>query len=433
MKKIILYVTLAFILINISVETKAFADTINQDLNEMTDVRIFEDEENNKVAANEILERLNHIDARILKNVNNSGTTLILSDAKLVDLPEFDNLKGVVPRGHTEPWDDIPGLGGYISYVAIGKSEPSIENNHGDINLELHEFGHIVDMYAMPDMEMSQTNEFIEAHVQDKDNMFPGNEYFEYRDEYFAEVFAYYYLTEESRDQLYQYAPATAKYLEAMHNKVFTITDITSSSFKVEWDNIEEASYYTVVVNDETYDQYETNLHFDGLMGNSTYNVQIFAKDENDEVVEESYQVEVMTDTNGNVDETELLDAYNHSRAVKEENRTERLMSLEEKTEEMFDNIDLGRISQAEVNQLVEEIENEINKIEKEEEEAEEEAEATEVIEQDKEAEMPTKEESKPSVLPKVGWIVGLALILAIVYIIFLLRRKKVGNKDDSK
>ena len=363
MKKFImclLFSSLVLILPNVN---KVNASVTNPYLDKIIDLRIYNDDEKTNQEAAEMIGRLDHVDDSILRNVSMSGARMILSDKKLVDLPEFADLKGVVPRGHTEPWDDIPGLGGFISYAAIGKSEPSIKNNHGDINLELHEFGHIVDMYTINDVELSTTEAFRDAHQRDKNNIFPTDDYFEYVDEYFAEVFAYYYYTEASRQTLYEKAPTTARFFDDLHTKILTVSERTESTFTVVWDKNIHAESYMVRVNDKEYDVTEPSFSLDDLLGNSNYKVQVFAKDENGTVITSSYTETVHTKKYENVNVSTLVDAYNNIKEIDVENRTEALNELKSQADAMYTNIENGRISQEKVDNLATKIMTEVEDI----------------------------------------------------------------------
>lgn len=344
-----------FVLILPSVNDVQAAE-MNPYLEKIIDLRIYNDDEKTNQEAAEMIERLDHIDDSILRNISLSGATMILSDKKLVELPEFAELKGVVPRGHTEPWDDIPGLGGFISYATIGKSDPSIQNNHGDINLELHEFGHIVDMYTINGVELSATEAFRAAHQKDKNNIFPTDDYFEYVDEYFAEVFAYYYYTEASRQTLYEKAPTTARFFDDLHTKILTVSERTESAFTVVWDEHVSGNSYMVRVNDKEYEVTEPEFSLDGLLGNSNYKVQVFTKDADGKVISSSYAKTVLTHKYENIDVSGLVDAYNEIKAIDVDNRTEVLNKLKIQADTMFTNIEHGRISQEKVDKLIDQI-----------------------------------------------------------------------------
>ncbi|CAD2072061.1 anthrax toxin lethal factor-related metalloendopeptidase [Phocicoccus pinnipedialis] len=363
MKKFIMYCMLGLLFIILPTVTSTQAAEINPYLEKIIDLRIFDTTEKNNQDAAEMIERLDRVDDSILRNVSNSGARMILSDKKLVELPEFEELRGVIPRGHTEPWDNVPGLGGFISYAAIGKSEPSIKNNHGDINLELHEFGHIVDMYTFEGVELSATEEFRAAHKQDKDNIFPEDDYFNYVDEYFAEAFAYYYYTEASKHILYEKAPSTARFFDNLHTKILMVIARSEHSFKIVWDEHNQASTYMVRVNDKEYDVTEPEFSLDNLLGNSSYKVQVFTKDANGKVISSSYEEVVQTLKYENIDVSGLVDAYNEIKAIDVDNRTEALNQLKAQSDTMFTNIEQGRISQEKVDKLTDSIMVKVNDI----------------------------------------------------------------------
>src|SRR5699024_8279745 len=77
----------------------------DQNLADMIEVRTTDSSND----AEQMIERLNNVDSRILYETNRSGVSIILMDVPLTDLPEFQNLSGTVPRGWEQSgstWDD---------------------------------------------------------------------------------------------------------------------------------------------------------------------------------------------------------------------------------------------------------------------------------------------------------------------------------------
>ncbi|MGJ7909488.1 anthrax toxin lethal factor-related metalloendopeptidase [Neobacillus sp. LXY-1] len=167
---------------------------------------------NQREAAN-IINRINELPPSLLQDIDNKGITLKLFTGKLTDNPTASALSGQIPRGYQTKttWDDVPGVGGSeVVLVKIGCSEQG--KGHGSINLELHELAHSIDHYVYDDT--SQKQEFHDIWEKEHDQLFPGNSYFNYQEEYFAETFAMYYLNKDSKNELKIKAPNTYKFFE---------------------------------------------------------------------------------------------------------------------------------------------------------------------------------------------------------------------------
>ncbi|WP_052327264.1 anthrax toxin lethal factor-related metalloendopeptidase [Nosocomiicoccus massiliensis] len=318
-------------------------------LMDMIDVRLSENSEENETHVNNIISRLNRIDPRILENVHASGVTLILSDLPMTEFPEFSNLKGVVPRGHTDTWDNIPGLGGFQSYVRVGASEPGIKNNHGDVNLELHEFGHIVDSFLVDGTTISNKEEFVQIHAEEHEKMFPGQPYFKYVEEYFAESFAYYYLSQDTRNILSSRAPKTAAFLENMHHKIFTITEVKSDGFSLSWDDY-NGEYYNVIVNGSVVKTtQDLTAVVDGLEPSTLYEVAVEVRDKNDNVIDKTYVESIYTTAKADVDTDRLSALLVEVGKVSESNITPELREAKKEAASILQRIVNEDISQEEV------------------------------------------------------------------------------------
>ena len=171
--------------------------------------------------ANIMKERILSVSPLILVSLYRSGVRMKFTNGPITDEPELEYLKGVTPRGWEYTgltWDDVPGAGGYDTPIArIGYSEPLFENNHGSINLELHEFAHSVDNYITGewnDNSLSSSDEFLDIWESEVEGILSDSYFINYNEEYFAEVFAMYYLDETSRLELVTYAPRTFDYID---------------------------------------------------------------------------------------------------------------------------------------------------------------------------------------------------------------------------
>ena len=177
--------------------------------------------------ANIMKERILTISPNILRALFKAGVKMKFANGPITDEPELQYLKGVVPRGWEGlgmTWDDVPGAGGYDLPIArIGYSEPSAENNHGSINLELHEIAHTVDNYISgewSEQAASNTEEFIEIWKKEAADVLPDIYFVSYPEEYFAEIFAMYYLNAESRLRLVERAPLSFDYIENLDSYI---------------------------------------------------------------------------------------------------------------------------------------------------------------------------------------------------------------------
>lgn len=163
--------------------------------------------------------RLAHIHPTILHDLVVNNVKFKLFSGKLTDEPYFADLKGVSPRGWSDhkTWDQVPGAGGtYIAAAKIGASEPG--NGHGSINLELHEIAHSVERTVYKGLRDNE--EFLEIWREEVPVLFHNDPYFNsYPEEYFAEVFAMYYLNEDSNINVKLMAPKTYEYIQKLEKK----------------------------------------------------------------------------------------------------------------------------------------------------------------------------------------------------------------------
>ncbi|ALC90188.1 toxin [Bacillus sp. FJAT-18017] len=161
-----------------------------------------------------IIQRLAKLPDSLLSKINKEGIVVRLFEGRLTDNPTASHLKGETPRGYTNgaTWDAVPGIGGSeVVLVKIGASEKG--KGHGSINLELHELAHSIDNLVYDGL--SEQKAFIKVWEKERTKLFPGLKYFNnYPEEYFAEAFALYYLSEESNQFLEKTAPLTYKLIQ---------------------------------------------------------------------------------------------------------------------------------------------------------------------------------------------------------------------------
>ncbi|MCG1009787.1 hypothetical protein J4760_07115 [Salinicoccus sp. ID82-1] len=300
--------------------------------------------------AQAMINRLNRVDERILAHTNRAGVRIILMDQPLTELPEFEYLSGVTPRGWENTgrtWDDVPGAGGYTTAARIGYSNPG--NGHSTINLELHEYGHAVDSYAAG-FTVSGSQEFQNIMAQEKDNLFHDHEvaaYFNTPGEYFAETFAMYYLGGSASARLAERAPMTYQFMESFHNRLVTIQGTTGNTAEFSWDPLEGAAYYEVYRNDQLIDTTQDGYYQDsGLETSTTYDYYVRAMDQNDTPLLTTY---FRTATTTNVSDAPVVDTAALEQIISEveqvsaESRTPELQSALENAYALLEDGNAGQ------------------------------------------------------------------------------------------
>ncbi|WP_458412937.1 anthrax toxin lethal factor-related metalloendopeptidase [Schinkia sp. CFF1] len=187
----------------------------NQEVKDLVDqIVLVPDEDNyNHDEVKGMVSRIAHIHPTFLQYLVVNNVKVKLFSGKLTDEPYFDDLKGVTPRGWSKDktWDQVPGAGGkYIAAAKIGASDQG--NGHGSINLELHEIGHTVERTVFKGLRNDE--DFLKIWAKEVPVLFPGDSYFNsYPEEYFAEVFAMYYLNKDTNLEVQMKAPKTYAYI----------------------------------------------------------------------------------------------------------------------------------------------------------------------------------------------------------------------------
>ncbi|PLR82745.1 MULTISPECIES: anthrax toxin lethal factor-related metalloendopeptidase [Bacillus] len=163
-----------------------------------------------------MIARIGQLPEPLLQKMNREGILLILFQGKLTENPSASHLSGIVPRGYESKkvWDDVPGIGGSKKVlVKIGASEKGM--GHGSVNLELHELAHSLDRYVFNQIRYNPY--FLQIWKEEQITLFPGIDYYlNFPEEYFAEIFAMYYLGGESRELLQERAPKSYEFIKAL-------------------------------------------------------------------------------------------------------------------------------------------------------------------------------------------------------------------------
>lgn len=162
-----------------------------------------------------MINRISRIHPSILKKAADQGVKLKLFEGPLTNQPGYTQLKGVKPRGYKQlTWDQIPGAGGSkMALAKIGHSQRG--ESHGSVNLELHELAHSIEQHVFHSLRFEQ--EFRDIWHEEARLLFPNQPYFiDYPEEYFAEVFAMFYLNGKTKLEIVKKAPKTYEYMKAL-------------------------------------------------------------------------------------------------------------------------------------------------------------------------------------------------------------------------
>lgn len=173
----------------------------------------------NEEEANKMIDRMERIPENYIEWLIEDGTRIRLINNPMTEEPEYEHLKGVVPRGWEETgktWDDVPGAGGQLIVARIGYSDPG--EFHGSHNLELHEIGHQVDFVVFEMYGLDSTNETFAQLTETEASLFSGA-YYKYDEEYFAEAFTMFYLSEETNKELKRKAPQVYEYFRSFEEQ----------------------------------------------------------------------------------------------------------------------------------------------------------------------------------------------------------------------
>lgn len=269
-------------------------ETINPYLQNMVDVRASSEESQQE--AQRMINRMNNVENSILYQTSSNGAVFILADTPITEQPEFAHLKGIVPRGHTDSWDSIPGAGGHVSMARIGNSDYG--KGHSAINLELHEYGHVVDSFTVG-VKVSETEQFKNIHAEEVDKLFGSSsqlEYYNIVEEYFGEAFAMYYYTSESRAELLEKAPKTHAFFDDFNHRILSTGEVTGNTATMHWDTHEDAVEYEMFRNGESVGTTAgSSFRTEGLSTDTTYDFHVVAKGAGGEELYTSYTRSALT------------------------------------------------------------------------------------------------------------------------------------------
>ncbi|MEI5907285.1 toxin [Bacillus spongiae] len=222
MKKYLQYVVIMALIVfllfqNINTEgpagiplgNSALASQIPKQSSVLNDIVLLPEEKFEEEEVMRMINRLSALPINLLESIRKEEIQVRLFQESLTDFPSAAHLKGVIPRGYKSniTWDEVPGIGGSkLVLVKIGHSNPG--QGHGSVNLELHELAHSIHRYLLDDLLVEITLQ--ELMEKESGLLFHNREYFlHYKEEFFAESFAMFYLNSSTNKTLYERAPKT--------------------------------------------------------------------------------------------------------------------------------------------------------------------------------------------------------------------------------
>lgn len=168
-------------------------------------------------AAAQMVNRIDSLPILLLEKIYDQHIKIRLFNGHLTDFPSTRSLTGITPRGYadtTVTWDNVPGAGGgRIVFVKIGASDKG--EGHGSVNLELHELAHSIDRIVFKGIR--DQIYFQSIWKLEVKQLFGNNNYYLlYPEEYFAEVFAYFYANSDTNHYLKEHAPKTYTFIKKL-------------------------------------------------------------------------------------------------------------------------------------------------------------------------------------------------------------------------
>lgn len=157
--------------------------------------------------------QLERFPLNLRQEMKDKGIEIRLMEGRGITVDPTAKLAGVREGKAGRLWDDVPGSGGNPTRVVVNQ----LYNNHGSINIFLHEHAHTLDL-GKRRTPLNQSPEFRAFRTQEpKYNEFlrklcPQDYCATDPEEGFAELFAYYHGCSESQQHLEKHMPAVASY-----------------------------------------------------------------------------------------------------------------------------------------------------------------------------------------------------------------------------
>lgn len=178
--------------------------------------------EEREAALNEVMDIYSRLPVNLLITLRQRNRGIDLVADNVTNHPAMESYANRRPRGWAEgrTWSEVPGAGatGRHGTIIAGNS---LHRGHGSVDLILHEVGHTVDRYFKDrdgTMDFSNTRIFSEVNSATPFEALYGRSagYQSSNDEEnFAEMFALYFATPETRQHLSEIFPAGHSYFQS--------------------------------------------------------------------------------------------------------------------------------------------------------------------------------------------------------------------------
>lgn len=167
----------------------------------------------------EALATYSKIPGPVLRRLHDRHKEMTLVGVSLKNHPNLQSLmkEGPARWKSDKTWADVPGLGRWLDSGAFIVLD-SLHHGHGSVDLILHEMGHTIDelIGGWPSTDYSQSQDFSRVHARTPfAKVFEGQDIEYHRGdarENFAEMFAKYFHSEETRAKLAQDFPGAIEY-----------------------------------------------------------------------------------------------------------------------------------------------------------------------------------------------------------------------------
>jgi hypothetical protein len=176
--------------------------------------------EEREAALNEVMDTYSRLPVKLLVELRKRDRGIELVADNVTNHPAMASYANVRPRGWEEgrTWSEVPGAGATGNHGTIIAGN-SLHRGHGAVDLILHEVGHSVDRYFKDrdgTMDFSNTRMFSEVNqLTPFESLYGTSASYERSnaEENFAEMFAYYFESEESRRHLQTQFPEGFRYM----------------------------------------------------------------------------------------------------------------------------------------------------------------------------------------------------------------------------
>lgn len=267
-------------------------------IEELVEVYSFDDDYD----ANEVqkmIDRLEVIPANIIEESVKYGARLAMIDFNIPQLEGFTDLAGEHPRGHEDhiTWEDMFGIArGMQGVTTIGYTFP--RDYQGSVQLDYHEFFHVVSFIMLGEV-LTDLDEFIAIHEEEKDKLVPGDDYYEYIEEYFAEAAAFYYRGGDYREQLKSRTPKTYHFFAELADRLIAIDDIGNTALSLSWPENKDVTTYHIYRDGEQIDSVdEANYTDKSYNAYALHRYTITGENSDGEIIYESLPRNISTESN---------------------------------------------------------------------------------------------------------------------------------------